>query len=79
MKNLKEHIISIGGWFKPKCKNYHDRTIPYFAIKTCNGKGDRDICNSAKCYMLDRSSFNKVAVWKIACMNCKRRWTSIKE
>ena len=79
MKNLKEHIISIGGWFKPKCKHYHDRMIPYFAIKTCGGNGDRYLCNSAKCYMLDKSSFNKVAVWKIACMNCKRRWTSIKE
>ena len=79
MQNLKERIISIGCWFKTDAKNYHDRLIPRYTIKTCSGKGDRNICNSAKFYMLDKSSIVKnlrrVALWKVACMNCKRRWT----
>ena len=74
MQNLKERIIAIGCWFKADAKNYHDRLIPRYTIKTCNGKGDRNTCNSAKFYILDKSSRNRVAIWKVACMNCKRRW-----
>lgn len=71
MKNIRERIESIGCWFEPSKKNYHERWIPHYTIETCEGKGDRNLCKSKKLYSLIKPSRR---LWKVACMDCKRKW-----
>jgi len=71
MQNLKEKIISIGGTFKNRPKtSYHDSFIPYFKLKTCEGKGDPNECSATKLH----HRLAKTQIWKTSCLRCKKKW-----